>query len=73
LNGIVLEKEIAEYACILSVAVGSEVVQVVVPRDQEKEFKPGDKVLLSTKAFVPIVRKVDASFKDPSSERSSNG
>jgi len=57
LNGIVLEKEIAEYACILSVAVGSEVVQVVVPRDQEKEFKPGDRVLLSTKAFVPIVRK----------------
>ncbi|MFZ8859127.1 MAG: ABC transporter ATP-binding protein [Thermocrinis sp.] len=57
LNGIVLEKEIAEYACILSVGVGSEVVQVVVPKDQEKEFKPGDKVLLSTKAFVPIVRK----------------
>ncbi|AHE95947.1 GTPase [Thermocrinis ruber] len=57
LNGIVLEKEIAEYACILSVAVGSEVVQVVVPKDQEKEFKPGDRVLLSTKAFVPIVRK----------------
>jgi molybdate transport system ATP-binding protein len=57
LNGIVLEKEIAEYACILSVAVGSEVVQVVVPRDQEEEFKPGDRVLLSTKAFVPIVRK----------------
>ena len=57
LNGIVLEKEIAEYACILSVAIGSEVVQVVVPRDQEKEFKPGDRVLLSTKAFVPIVRK----------------
>jgi molybdate transport system ATP-binding protein len=57
LNGIVLEKEIAEYACILSVAVGSELVQVVVPKDQEKEFKPGDRVLLSTKAFVPIVRK----------------
>lgn len=57
LNGIVLEKEIAEYACILSVAVGTEVVQVVVPRDQEKEFKLGDRVLLSTKAFVPIVRK----------------
>jgi molybdate transport system ATP-binding protein len=72
LNGIVPEK-IAEYACILSVAVGTEVVQVVVPRDQEKEFKPGDRVLLSTKAFVPIVRKTYASFKDPSSERSSNG
>jgi len=57
LNGIVLEKEIAEYACILSVAVGTEVVQVVVPKDQEKEFKLGDRVLLSTKAFVPIVRK----------------
>jgi molybdate transport system ATP-binding protein len=63
LNGIVLEKEIAEYACILSVAVGSEVVQVVVPKDQEKEFKPGDRVLLSTKAFVPIVRKTEAVLK----------
>jgi len=63
LNGIVLEKEIAEYACILSVAVGSEVVQVVVPRDQEEEFKPGDSVLLSTKAFVPTVRKTEAVLK----------
>jgi len=72
LNGIVLEKEIAEYACILSVAVGSEVVQVVVPRDQEKEFKPGDRVLLSTKAFVPIVRKTEDAFKNPSSGRPSS-
>jgi molybdate transport system ATP-binding protein len=72
LNGIVLEKEIAEYACILSVAVGSEVVQVVVPRDQEEEFKPGDRVLLSTKAFVPIVRKAEAVLKNPSSEHPSN-
>jgi hypothetical protein len=55
----------ALYACILSVAVGSEVVQVVVPRDQEEEFKPGDRVLLSTKAFVPIVRKAEVVFKIP--------
>jgi len=72
LNGIVLQKEIAEYAFILSVAVGSEVVQVVVPRDQEKEFKPGDKVILSMKAFIPIVHKAEASFKNPSSGRPSN-
>jgi molybdate transport system ATP-binding protein len=72
LNGIVLEKEIAEYACILSVAVGSEVVQVVVPKDQEEEFKPGDRVILSTKAFVPIVRKAEVVLKNPSSERPSN-
>jgi len=72
LNGIVLEKEIAEYACILSVAVGSEVVQAVVPRDQEKEFKPGDRVLLSTKAFIPIVRKAEDAFKNPSSGRPSS-
>jgi hypothetical protein len=45
------------------VAVGSEVVQVVAPKDQEKEFKPGDRVLLSTKAFVPIVRKTEAVLK----------
>jgi molybdate transport system ATP-binding protein len=73
LNGIVLEKEIAEYACILSVAVGSEVVQVVVPGDQEEEFKPGDRVILSTKAFVPIVRKTEAVLKNPSSGRHSSG
>ncbi len=72
LNGIVLEKEIAEYVCILSVAVGSEVVQVVVPRDQEEEFKPGDRVILSTKAFVPIVRKTEAALKNPSSGRLSD-
>ena len=47
-------------------AVGSEVVQVMVPKDQEEEFKPGDRVILSTKALVPIVRKTEDSFKNPS-------
>jgi len=55
------------------VAVGAEVVHVAVLKDQRKDLKPGDRVLLSTKVFVPIVRKADASFRDPSSERSSNG
>jgi len=43
-----------------------------VPRDREKEFKLGDRVILSTKAFVPIVRKTEAAFKNPSSGRLSD-
>jgi hypothetical protein len=44
----------------------------VVPKDQEKEFKSGDRVILSTKAFVPIVRKAEVVLKNPSSEHPSN-
>ncbi|WP_448583726.1 sulfate/molybdate ABC transporter ATP-binding protein [Thermocrinis sp.] len=61
LKGILLEKSFSDPVCILSVAVGSEVVQVVVSKEEGQELNVGDWVLLSTKAFVPSVRKIKTS------------
>lgn len=56
--GTLLEKEPVDCAFLLTLAVGSEVVEVVVSKETAEELSVGDKVLVSTKAFSPIVRKI---------------
>ncbi|NTV46975.1 MAG: ATP-binding cassette domain-containing protein, partial [Chlorobiales bacterium] len=41
-----------------TISVGSELVQVVLTEDDVKEIKIGDQVLIASKAFNPIVRKI---------------
>lgn len=61
--GTLLEKEPVDCAFLLTLAVGSEVVEVVVSKETAQELSVGDKVLVSTKAFSPIVKRV-ASLKE---------
>ncbi|QWK20643.1 MAG: ABC transporter ATP-binding protein [Hydrogenobacter thermophilus] len=58
LTGVLLEKVCVDVVCILSIAIGSELVQVVVDRESAQELSVGDTLLLSTKAFVPVVKKL---------------
>ncbi|MEZ0361376.1 MAG: ATP-binding cassette domain-containing protein [Hydrogenobacter sp.] len=57
-QGIILEKQRMDFIYLLSIAVGSEIVQVVVDQDTANSVNVGDTVLVSAKAFIPVVRKV---------------
>jgi len=58
LSAILLEKTYTDVVCVLTLAIGSELVQVVVDKDTADDLSVGDTVLVSAKAFVPIVRKI---------------
>ncbi|RMH81441.1 MAG: ATP-binding cassette domain-containing protein [Acidobacteria bacterium] len=58
LKGILLEKSSADCVCVLSIAIGSELVQVVVDKYTSDGLNVGDTVLVSTKAFLPVVKKL---------------
>jgi molybdate transport system ATP-binding protein len=58
LNALLLEKNYTDVVCVLTLAIGAELVQVVVDKDTADDLSVGDTLLVSTKAFVPVVRKI---------------
>jgi len=44
---------------IVSVLIGNNIVKVVATEDDIKELKQGDKVLVASKAFNPLIRKIN--------------
>ncbi|RKQ43000.1 molybdate transport system ATP-binding protein [Roseivirga pacifica] len=57
-TGIVLTIESQDFLNILSLVVGKEVVRVVVDESEAKKLSPGDKVIVASKAFNPIIKKL---------------
>lgn len=58
LVGEVLDLTIQDIVTLVRVISGNKIFKVVITRDQASEIKTGDKVLLSTKAFNPILIKL---------------
>ena len=57
--GQLLHKELADVVCLLSVLVGQEVVRLVVTQSEGDALQPGDKLLVASKAFNPVIMKLD--------------
>lgn len=56
--GTVLDIVNADILYRATISIGSELVQVVLTEDDVKDIKIGDQVLIASKAFNPIVRKI---------------
>lgn len=56
--GEVLAMEQQDFLWIISILIGSEIVRIVADRAEGDEFKVGDKVLVASKAFNPIIKKI---------------
>ncbi|MEM7103403.1 MAG: ATP-binding cassette domain-containing protein [Bacteroidota bacterium] len=57
-TGEVVKVEKADIVYILSILIGNNLVKVVVGEEKARELNPGDKVLVASKAFNPIVYKL---------------
>lgn len=58
LTGEVVSVEQQDFICIVTVLVGNELVKVVTILEEEQALQPGDKVLIASKAFNPIVKRI---------------
>ena len=47
-----------DFLVILAILVGSELVKVVVDEEEAKELSLGNKVVVASKAFNPVIRKI---------------
>ncbi len=54
--GDVVQVEAEQFLLILHVRVGKDIIKVVT--DQQEPFRIGDKVMVASKAFNPIVKKI---------------
>lgn len=57
-TGEVLRLEPQDFLVIVSVLVGNDLVRVVAEQSEVANLKTGDKVLLASKAFNPIIKKI---------------
>ena len=58
LTGEVVAIEQQDFICILTVLIGNELVKVATVRDEKNPLQKGDKVLIASKAFNPVVKKI---------------
>jgi len=56
--GEVLEIETADVVFAVTLLVGNQVVRVIATPDEVKSLKPGDRVMLMSKAFNPVLQTV---------------
>lgn len=56
--GEVLAMEQQGFLWIVSILIGSDIVRIVAENSEAKDFKIGDKVIVASKAFNPIVQKI---------------
>jgi len=59
LTGELLDIIKADVIHIAIIAIGQQIVEVVLDEEESKLFQPGDTVQVSTKAFAPSIGKVD--------------
>ena len=57
-TGEVIKVEQQEFLSIVSVLVGKDLVRVVAEESEAAHLAPGDQVLLASKAFNPIIKKI---------------
>jgi molybdate transport system ATP-binding protein len=58
-TGEILAIEAMDVLFSLTVLVGNQIVRVVATRDEAAELHPGDRVMMVSKAFNPMVLKLD--------------
>lgn len=58
-TGEVLKIERQDFIFIVTLLIGQDVVRVVADESEVRELAPGDKVLVASKAFNPILRKIE--------------
>jgi len=56
--GEILEIKKADIIYIATLAIGSNISEVVISKEEAKTLKAGDKVLIASKAFNPIIKKI---------------
>ncbi len=57
--GEVMKIEFQEVVCIVSVLVQNQVVKVIAQNEEIKDISVGDKVIIASKAFNPIIYKIE--------------
>ena len=57
-TGTVIEISSEDFLHFITVKIGQNVVKVVADKEEIENLKPGDTVLLSSKAFNPIIQKI---------------
>ena len=58
LTGEILSIEPEDVVYVATVLCGRDVIKVVVVDPEQQQLKPGDQVMVATKAFNPIIRKL---------------
>jgi molybdate transport system ATP-binding protein len=56
--GEVISMERQDFIFIVSVLIGNELVKVIANESDVESLEPGDKVLVASKAFNPIIKKI---------------
>ena len=56
--GQVLEIKKEGFLYLVLIMIGTSIVKIVAEEDDVKDLKPGDKILVASKAFNPIIHKV---------------
>ncbi len=58
-TGEVLSIDNQGFLYIISVLIGKDVVRVAADKNEVDQLVPGDQVMLASKAFNPVIRKID--------------
>ena len=59
ISGTVLNIEANDIVYVVSVLIGSQIIKVIATTEEKKDLRIGDKVLIISKAFNPIILKID--------------
>lgn len=59
-TGEIIQIEAQGFLRVLSILIGKDLVKVVADETEMKDLKVGNKVLVASKAFNPIIKKLDA-------------
>ena len=57
-SGTILEIKPSGLVCIISILAGNEVTKIIISNQESKEFKVGDFVIISSKAWNPTLTKI---------------
>ncbi|MFT7149792.1 MAG: molybdate transport system ATP-binding protein, partial [Nonlabens sp.] len=58
-TGEIVKMQAEGVISILTILVGKELIKVVSERDEAKNLSIGDKVLVASKAFNPIIQRIN--------------
>ncbi|MDN5214001.1 ATP-binding cassette domain-containing protein [Fulvivirgaceae bacterium BMA12] len=59
ITGTVLKIDANDVVYVVSVLIGSQIIKVIATAEERKGLKTGDKVLIISKAFNPIIMKIN--------------
>lgn len=58
-TGEVLQIQKQDVVCIVSVLIHNDVVQIIAQENEIENLQPGDRVMVASKAFNPVIYKVE--------------